>query len=292
MADIKLKRGTGVPPSLEEGEPAVDTSTGRMYVGTESGVSEVGSNVASGDFTGDLKVDGTLTVNTVITADDGEVNVSGDLGVNGDINATGGIEAEADITAPNLNISNWDEAYDGSVKEFNWGVNTGKLDLILGSGWPLEDSTKSVQLDGRYLQYHLGLFTPKVTDGSATASASTEKGIYFLVHTGDPNNPVAAYMRILFNGINKAGLNNNNDLVIKNIPAFLRPSTVDQYDSVLHGITGFKAISEDSNWSTTSQNFDEFKIVSYTRGGGVIIKIDDIDNPANSISTDFFFVCQ
>jgi archaellum component FlaF (FlaF/FlaG flagellin family) len=46
MANIvKIKRGTGAPQSLEIGEPAVDITTGNVYVGTTSGVHHVNANV-------------------------------------------------------------------------------------------------------------------------------------------------------------------------------------------------------------------------------------------------------
>ena len=35
--NIKLKKGTGKPVSLKEGEPAIDKTTGELYVGLQDG---------------------------------------------------------------------------------------------------------------------------------------------------------------------------------------------------------------------------------------------------------------
>lgn len=49
--DIILKKGVGIPVSLEEGEPAIDTINGNLYIGLENDqVKKIGGiDVASGN---------------------------------------------------------------------------------------------------------------------------------------------------------------------------------------------------------------------------------------------------
>lgn len=217
MATIKLKRGSGVPSGLAAGEPAMDTATGRVYISKDgSSVVEVGSTALDSNVSNNLTVGNDATVSGDVlvsgTATLGNVSIttnSGNLTVGGTIIATG------DVGGSNLNVNNWDAAYNSRPTGLSFSTSNGILTLQKGTG------TETVDLDGRYFtgEIYEGTFTPIVKDNSGnTASIDPSSfGSYRKISTAFSD---FIYILIQVGNINKSSMVGTDSVRIE-LPSYL-----------------------------------------------------------------------
>jgi hypothetical protein len=245
MATIKFKRGSGVPSSdpsnpvqdvpLAAGEPAMDTATGRVYIaktgdGSSGDIVEVGSTaldsnisnnlVVGNDATisGDVLVSGTTTLGNVSTVDltvSDDLTVTDDATIGDNLTVGGNIIATGDVGGDNLNINNWNLAYNYRPTDLDFDDTTGVLTLTKGVG------TETTDLDGRYFngQIYEGTFTPVVKDntGNTASIDATSFGRYRKITTPFSD---FIYVSIQVGNINKSNMVGTDALRIE-LPSYL-----------------------------------------------------------------------
>jgi hypothetical protein len=277
---IKLKRGTGKPTSLDQGEPAVDLTTGRVYVGAEGDeVVEVGTNAASGDFTGNLSVGGNATIDqsleaTTITTE----SLTADSISSESLSVTGSISADS-LEVSGYNTENWDAAYDGTINDVTL-TDEGILEFTQeGGGDPL-----SVDLDSRYTHLDELSLTVYLSDSSGRVSpATTAQGkAYALI-----GNQVAAssyLVKIVIEDAVTAGLDQGSDLFVKWNEQFFYPAERYVEGCPVSTLRGYNQL--DSSNSVLALPADlvtnKFRIINYNPAGSLkIMKVSDVTSSNN-----------
>lgn len=328
---IKLRRGTGAPSSstLNAGEPAVDTDTGRVYISTDgTDVVEVGSATASGNITGNLTVGGNTQV-------DGTVNVDGNTTLNGVnntgtidtdtldsttvnsttvnsttvtatgtvsgqfISSSGNISANGDIYASNYNPHTLDAAWQRSPIGLAFDITNGLLD-INRQGEP--DLT--VDLDGRYLQYSEGLqfnygtFTPIFADGipgnQASFSSGNAVGRYISLKN-QSGTILASFVHIFFNNGNTSGLGTGNNVCIRGIPSNAIPTNTvgSTFDTILGAWRGINLKSVGSQVGTslyTGGSNGELFLIDFDETGGLPLPVSAFTSGNFAVQIKAFFI--
>lgn len=211
MATIKLKRGSGVPSGLAAGEPAMDTATGRVYISKDgSSVVEVGSSSLDSTVSNDLTVgnNANITNNLSVGVD---LTVGDDITVGDNLSVGGNVVATGSVTGSNLNVSNWNIAYNSRPTDLSFNTSNGVLSLESGSS-----TYETTDLDGRYLQAAGGFFVPVFSDESGnTASIGSQYGTYKKIFIGPASTDfVMKWFMISVSGVNTSGLVSTDKLVI------------------------------------------------------------------------------
>lgn len=277
---IKLKRGTGKPASLDQGEPAVDLTTGRMYIGTEGDeVTEVGTNAASGDFTGNLNVGGNATIDqsleaTTITAE----SITADTVGATSLSVTGAISANS-IDVDGFNTENWDAAYDAKINDVAL-TDQGILEFTQQAGGePL-----SVNLDSRYTQLDERQLTVYLSDSSGRVSpATTSQGkAYALI--GSQTAASSYLIKIFIENAVTAGLDQGSDLFVKWNEQFFYPAERYVEGCPVSTLRGYNQLEASNSVLALPEDLvtNKFRIINYNPAGSLkIMQVSDVTSGNN-----------
>jgi len=277
---IKLKRGTGKPASLDQGEPAVDLTTGRMYIGTEGDeVTEVGTNAASGDFTGNLNVGGNATIDqsleaTTVTAG----SITADTVGATSLSVTGSISANS-IDVDGYNTENWDAAYDDKINDVAL-TDQGILEFTRQAGGePL-----SVNLDSRYTHLDELQLTVYLSDSSGRVSpASAAQGkAYALI--GSQTAGSSYLIKIFIENAVTAGLDQGSDLFVKWNEQFFYPAERYVEGCPVSTLRGYNQLEASNSVLALPEDLvtNKLRIINYNPAGSLkVMQVSDVTSGNN-----------
>ena len=277
---IKLKRGTGKPASLDQGEPAVDLTTGRMYIGTEGDeVTEVGTNAASGDFTGNLNVGGNATIDqsleaTTVTAE----SITADTVGATSLSVTGSISANS-IDVDGYNTENWDAAYDDKINDVAL-TDQGILEFTQQAGGePL-----SVNLDSRYTHLDELQLTVYLSDSSGRVSpASAAQGkAYALI--GSQTAGSSYLIKIFIENAVTAGLDQGSDLFVKWNEQFFYPAERYVEGCPVSTLRGYNQLEASNSVLALPEDLvtNKLRIINYNPAGSLkVMQVSDVTSGNN-----------
>lgn len=300
MTTIKLKNGSGAPLSsdLVQGEPAFDLTNKRLYTENSSGtVIEIGTSPSTIDINagtidgtvigGTSAAAGTFTnltatgTSTISTADINGGNIDGT--VIGASSAAAGtfstVTATGNVTGANLNISNWNTAYNDKINSAAFNTSTGVLTLT-----QQDAGTVTVDLDGKYGSIEYTTFTPIVTDESGNAGSIGSAYGYAARFIDASSTVVGIYFLIKAQNINTSGLVSTDNIQLSNLPSGYRASA--QVSQEIPCGTAFN-ISLRSTGATLSgyagTTSDAFRFRSFDGTGSTDLKVSAVSSGSGTI---------